>query len=161
MVVLTPEDRRRRAEVAHSSGSGGDVEDHALSSQVAIAQGVGYAVTGLWPLLHMRSFVAVTGPKTDLWLVRTVGVLVKIIGCVIAAAGISRRLTPELRALAAASSAGLAMVDAIYAVRGRISKVYLLDAIAELPLTWFWVRSFTASESEAERLDDHAPAVAP
>ncbi len=30
------------------------------------------AVGGLWPLLHMRSFEQVLGPKTDRWLVRTV-----------------------------------------------------------------------------------------
>jgi hypothetical protein len=30
--------------------------------------------------LNIRSFQAVTGPKTDLWLVQTVGVLVTVIG---------------------------------------------------------------------------------
>ena len=34
------------------------------------AQGALYVVTGVWPLLHMASFEAVTGPKTDDWLVR-------------------------------------------------------------------------------------------
>src|SRR3954447_5977124 len=35
---------------------------------------------GLWPLLHLRSFEAVFGPKVDRWLVRTVGGLLTSIG---------------------------------------------------------------------------------
>ena len=42
--------------------------------QLAIAQGVYFAATGVWPLIDMRSFERVTGPKADKWLVRTVGV---------------------------------------------------------------------------------------
>jgi hypothetical protein len=29
-------------------------------------QGAYFLVTGVWPLVHMPSFLAVTGPKTDL-----------------------------------------------------------------------------------------------
>ena len=47
---------------------------------IAGTQGSYFLLTGVWPLLHMRSFLAVTGPKTDLWLVETVGVLVAAIG---------------------------------------------------------------------------------
>jgi hypothetical protein len=43
---------------------------------VALAQGAYYLLTGVWPLLSLRTFELVTGPKTDDWLVRTVGVLV-------------------------------------------------------------------------------------
>src|SRR3954466_12104594 len=37
--------------------------------RLAIAQGVFDVLTGAWPLLHMRSFTAVTGPKREHWLV--------------------------------------------------------------------------------------------
>src|SRR5438067_11801258 len=53
---------------------------------VAIAQGAYFVATGIWPLLHMPSFEAVTGPKVDKWLVRTVGVLVSVVGGVLVAA---------------------------------------------------------------------------
>ena len=43
---------------------------------LALAQGLCFTATGLWPLMHMPSFEAVTDPKEDKWLVRTVGVLV-------------------------------------------------------------------------------------
>ena len=39
--------------------------------------------TGIWPLLDIESFQDVTGSKTDLWLVRTVGVLVAVIDGVV------------------------------------------------------------------------------
>ena len=32
-----------------------------------------YTLTGIWPIVHRRSFEAVTGRKTDYWLVQMVG----------------------------------------------------------------------------------------
>lgn len=43
---------------------------------LAFLQGTYYLLTGVWPFASMGTFLAVTGPKTDLWLVRTVGALV-------------------------------------------------------------------------------------
>jgi hypothetical protein len=45
---------------------------------------------------------------------------------------------PEAAALAIGSAAALGAVDTVYAARGRISKVYLLDAAAELALVATW-----------------------
>ena len=69
----------------------------------------------------MRTFEAVTGPKADRWLVKTVGVLVAVIGVVLTMAGARRHVGPEPAALAAGSAAGLAAIDTIYATRGRRS----------------------------------------
>lgn len=43
-------------------------------NNVALARlhGIFNVLNGLWPLLHMHSFEAVFGLKTDKWLVRTV-----------------------------------------------------------------------------------------
>lgn len=35
-------------------------------ASVGAVQGTFYLATGIWPLVHIESFVAVTGPKTDL-----------------------------------------------------------------------------------------------
>jgi hypothetical protein len=43
-------------------------------------QGGCYAATGTLPLVHLRSFEAVTGPKRDHWLVRTVGLMAAVMG---------------------------------------------------------------------------------
>ena len=106
--------------------------------KLALIQGGFYLATGLWPLLDIVSFQVVTGPKTDLWLVKTVGVLVTVIGAVLLLAWRSRRITPELVVLAVGSALGLACIDVIYALSGRISAVYLADAVAELGLALVW-----------------------
>ena len=48
--------------------------------RLARLQAVFYIVTGVWPIVSMRSFEAITGPKVDRWLVKTVGALVAVIG---------------------------------------------------------------------------------
>src|SRR5690606_7125764 len=50
---------------------------------VTYLQGIYYLVNGIWPMLHMESFVAVTGPKEDYWLVRMVALLSISIGAAI------------------------------------------------------------------------------
>jgi hypothetical protein len=105
---------------------------------VALIQGFFYLATGVWPLLDIGSFQLVTGPKTDLWLVRTVGVLVSVVGVVLLLGYRSRRLTDELIVLAVGSALGLATIDLVYALSGRISAVYLADAAVELGLASMW-----------------------
>jgi len=78
----------------------------------------------------------VTGPKVDRWLVKTVGVLVAVIGASLLRADRPRR---SITTLAAGSAAGLGAVDVLYAARGRISRIYLLDAIVEAGLLAAWL----------------------
>jgi len=107
--------------------------------RVAVTQGVFYVATGVWPLIHIDSFQAVTGPKVDWWLVRTVGVLVGVIGLVLITAARRRRIGPEVALLAIGSALGLAAIDTIYALSGVISPVYLADAVVELALVAAWM----------------------
>jgi hypothetical protein len=81
----------------------------------------------------------VTGPKTDLWLVKTVGVLVAVIGATLAFGASRRRPGVELEVLAAGSAAGLAGIDTVYAMKRRISRIYLLDAVVEALLVVSWI----------------------
>ena len=101
---------------------------------LALEQGLYYAATGVWPLLHMRSFERVSGPKVDDWLVKTFGALLGVVGATLALAGARRALTPELRLLALGSAAVLGTADVVYAAGGRIRRVYLLDALVEAGL---------------------------
>ncbi|MEX2446640.1 MAG: hypothetical protein WD734_04805, partial [Dehalococcoidia bacterium] len=71
----------------------------------------------------MRSFEAVTGPKQDRWLARTVGALLGLIAVVLGCALRSRRLTPEVRLLAAGSAAALAVADISAVLRVGVSRV--------------------------------------
>ena len=99
-----------------------------------LTQAAYYLASGIWPLLSMRSFERVTGPKTDKWLVKTVGVLVAAIGAPLLLGAKRKAISPEVRLLAAGSSSALALIDVTYVAKRRISRVYLLDAIAEVTL---------------------------
>src|SRR3954470_2571453 len=92
---------------------------------LTLAQGLYFTATGIWPLVHMRSFEAVTGPKADKWLVKTVGVLVSVTGGVRVSAAARRTLPPDPAALAIGSAAALGAVDTIYAAKKRIPPIYL------------------------------------
>jgi hypothetical protein len=128
--------------VAH--GSVVDCDEHRarpeklMLRKLALIQGLFYLATGIWPLLDIVSFQLVTGPKTDLWLVRTVGVLVAVVGGVLLLGHRNRRLTDELIVLAMGSALGLAAIDLFYSLAGRISTVYLADAAAEIGLAGLW-----------------------
>jgi len=114
------------------------VSDAALLPRVALIQGVFYLATGFWSIFDIDSFQAVTGPKTDLWLVRTVGALVAVIGLVLISAARLRRVTDEIVLLGIGSALALSCIDLIYALSGQISAIYLADAAAEIGLAALW-----------------------
>lgn len=109
-----------------------------LRRAVALAQGSYFALTGIWPILSMRTFEAVTGPKQDKWLVKTVGALVGVLGGVLTASSARKEPAEDLAQVAIGSAAALAAVDVIYVAKKRISPIYLLDAVAETILIVGW-----------------------
>lgn len=110
-----------------------------FSNLLSLGQGLYYLITGIWPLVSRRTFESVTGPKTDFWLVKTLGTLISVIGAVLVIAGVRRHTTIESSALAVGSAAGLAACDIVFVARRRISPVYLLDALSEIVLLGLWV----------------------
>ena len=104
---------------------------HRLARAGLMAQGSFYLLTGVWPLVSMRTFEAVTGPKADDWLVQMVGLLAAVIGTVLLTALRSGR-AHEVLLLAAGSAASFAAIDLRYGLSGRISPIYLADAVVEL-----------------------------
>ena len=117
----------------------------------AWTQAAYFASTALWALLDVPAFMRVTGPKTDVWLVETVAVLILVIAAVLASAAWRRAISPEVALLGSLSALGLACVDVIYVSTGTISPVYLLDAIPELALVVLW-----GAASRAPRPARHA-----
>lgn len=108
------------------------------SSVVWMLQGVYYLFTGIWAIVGIGTFQKVTGPKVDTWLVKTVGAIVTVIGGVLLSAGLRRQTTPEMTALSLGSAASLGLVSLWYPLRGRISKIYWLDTLAEATLVGLW-----------------------
>jgi len=102
-----------------------------------LSQGIFYVATGMWPIVHLRSFEKVTGPKVDKWLVRTLGGLIAAVGTALVVGAFERR-SRALEVLGIGSALALGAADVVYSLRGRISKVYLGDAVAEGGIAAAW-----------------------
>lgn len=110
-----------------------------MENLVALIQGIYFFVTGLWPIFSMRTFLLITGPKTDLWLVKTVGLILAVIGAVLIYAQRTAGINSAIILLAIGSAAVLTIIEVIYVAKRVISPVYLADAIAELILIGWWL----------------------
>ena len=102
-------------------------------------QGIYYVMTGIWPLLHMESFLAVTGPKEDIWLVRTFGVLTMAAGIGFLVSGIQKIISWPILATAMSAALGLIIMDTYYVLADIIWPTYLLDAVAQGCMLLCWM----------------------
>ena len=119
--------------------TGTDRDFSGTAASLSHAHGLFNVMTGLWPVLHMRSFEAVSGPKVDRWLMRTVGGLMAANGLAqLTARASEQRLSAQV---GLGTSAVLAAVDVRYATTGRISRIYWLDAVVQLA----WVAAWTTA----------------
>ncbi|MFN8622124.1 MAG: hypothetical protein U0869_15440 [Chloroflexota bacterium] len=99
-----------------------------LARAVALSHGAALIATGAWPLVDLRSFERVTGPKHDDWLVRTVGGLAVAFG----AGLVWRSDDPRAaRPFGIAAATTFAAADIIGVASGRLRRVYLLDTLVE------------------------------
>lgn len=108
---------------------------------VALIQGIYFFVFGIWPIFSMTTFLKVTGPKTDLWLVKTVGIILAVIGIVLILAQVNAEINTSIITLAIGSALSLALVEFIYVAKRVISPIYLGDALIELILIGWWLLS--------------------
>ena len=95
-------------------------------------QCVYYIATAVPAIVSRRFFESMTGPKGDYWLVHMVALLIIVIGAAIGIAAWRRSFTIEMLVLSIAGAVSLALIDIVYALRGRISRVYLWDALVEI-----------------------------
>lgn len=121
-----------------------------------VFQGLFYFVLGLWPIFHIDSFQAVTGPKTDHlptgndndhWLVYTVGGLIAVVGGTQLISAYLRRCHAEIIFLSLASAFVLMCIDVVFVWREVIAPIYLADAVVELALCVAWL--YVAVKSRA------------
>jgi hypothetical protein len=122
-------------------------------SKVALAQGVYYAVAGAWPLLHLRSFEKVTGPKLEEWLTKGVGACWVNVGIHLIQAGLrGGRPRRDERGLALGMAATFAAFDFHYAgLRRRISPVYLVNGFIQLGFIALWAATSIAEDRASRR----------
>jgi hypothetical protein len=126
-------------------------------SMLALAQGVYYAAFGAWPLVHLKSFETVTGPKREEWLTKGVGACWLNVGLHLIEAGRhGGRVRRDVRALAIRMAATFAAFDFHYAGRRRrISPLYLINGFVQLGFVALW-----GFEKVAEERAQHRPPMA-
>ena len=103
------------------------------------SQTIYYVVTALWALADIKSFMAVTGAKTDIWLVKTVAVLLLAISISFIVALILKEKGKAIMTLAITCCLVLVFIDCYYSLNGTISEIYFLDALAEFLLLILWL----------------------
>jgi hypothetical protein len=71
-----------------------------------------------------------------------------VVGASLLAAGRGGRVERPALLLAAGSATALGGVDVVHALRGRISRVYLLDAVLEAALVGAWLGAASAQRRQ-------------
>jgi hypothetical protein len=105
---------------------------------VALTQGGYFLISGAWSLVHIASFQRLTGPKHDLWLVKTVGCLLVAIGAGLLLAGVRQQFEPGLILIAMGSAAALVAIEIAYVLKRVISPIYWVDTAIELGFILWW-----------------------
>ena len=106
---------------------------------IPLIQGLFYLLTAVWPLIHLESFLWVTGDKTDLWLVKTVAVLLIPYSFLFLWFACNDIQIQIVHMVAVACCVLLAFIEIYYYANGTIKWVYLADAVLELVFACWWV----------------------
>jgi hypothetical protein len=96
-------------------------------------------ITAIWPIVHIDSFMEVTGPKTDIWLVKTVGALLIPVSITMAIHIITKSYSTPLIVLGGGTAIAFICIDVYYSLNDVISDIYLADAVIELLFLTGWI----------------------
>jgi hypothetical protein len=140
-------------------GAGGVIDF--LSVYPPVAQGVYYLLIGLWPWVAASSYQFLTGTRSDLWLVQSLGALLVIIGIALCVAGYRHEKSWAVVCLALGTAATLAFLDVYFVTQRRIALGYLLDAAVEVGLVVLWIYSWRSGRNELTRETRQAPLALP
>jgi hypothetical protein len=114
---------------------------------LARAQGLFNLLGGAWPLLHLRSFEALFGPKHDRWLQQAVGLLLVLNGWAQLRAPATPAGMDVARRVGRGTAQSLLAIDLVHVPAGRIAPTYLLDAAAEA----CWLAAWRTTRSDDDR----------
>lgn len=105
-----------------------------------LIQGIYFFITLVWPVIDIESFMKVTGPKTDVWLVKTVSVLLLPYSIICLWAGFNfKRISKLIIVTMVLTCLGLAFVEFYYYFNGTIKWVYAADAVLQLMFSIWWI----------------------
>jgi hypothetical protein len=102
-------------------------------------QGIYTLLTALWPIVHIESFMEVSGYKTDIWLVNTVSVLLLSIAVALIVTTTFKQINAPISVLALLVAIGMAYVDFYYALNNTIWNIYMADGVVEILFAVSWL----------------------
>jgi hypothetical protein len=106
-----------------------------------ILQGVYYVVSGLWPVVHASSYQHYTGGHdlTDLWLLRTLGAVLAVVGLSLLWAVRRRSVAPEAVIMAGGVAAVLAIMDMANIAVKAYPPIYCIDCLIQVGFLFGWI----------------------
>jgi hypothetical protein len=105
---------------------------------LVIVQSIYTLITAVWPIIHIESFMEVTGSKTDVWLVKTVGaLLIPVAVCLLTYVFIDTDKRPAL-ALGGLTSVAFICIDFYYSLTDVISDIYMADGFLQILFLIVW-----------------------
>lgn len=110
-----------------------------LLKYLLLTQAVYTFATAVWPIVDIRSFMEVTGYKTDIWLVKTVGaLLIPVAACLGTYLVIRTDRRPAL-VLGMLTAIAFICIDFYYASHDVISDIYMADGVIEIIFLVGWI----------------------
>jgi hypothetical protein len=110
-----------------------------LFKLLLLTQATYIMVTAVWPIIDIESFMFVTGPKTDVWLVKTVGALLIPVALCMYSYRRTKTVDTPIIILGIGIAAAFISVDVYYSTSDVISDIYLIDAALEILFLVGWV----------------------
>ena len=104
------------------------------------SQSVYMLLTAIWPIVDIQSFMFISGYKTDIWLVKTVGALLIPVSLTLGSFLFIR--SADLRqAILLGSSTCVAFIciDFYYALNDVILDIYLVDGVLQILFLLNWI----------------------
>jgi hypothetical protein len=111
------------------------------AARVARAQGLFNLVGGTWPIVWLRSFEWVYGPKEEDWLQKTSGGLLVASAIALLAAEDSPDSMRTARHIGMGVALTYLVIDLIYIPKGRLRKTYVQDVVCEAGWLLAWMRA--------------------
>lgn len=98
-----------------------------------------FLFTSVWPLINIKSFLSVTGEKTDLWLVKTVSILLLPYCLLLFYLSFNNKKNSIIVVSILLCSLGLIIIDIYYYLANVINEAYLIDAGFQMLFVAYWL----------------------
>lgn len=121
---------------------------------IPLLQGIYFLITSVWPLVHLKSFLYVTGPKTDIWLVQTVAILILPYSILFFYIAFTKKILQVYAVIGSICSLGLGAIELYYYLQGTLKWVYFVDAIIEICFFIYWFCYFLYHQQKGKAITD-------